>query len=468
MAQFHEESILLSNLGLDSRNPRHKFLESQREIIEWMVSGTGRIGDKLLVLAKDIVQNGLNPAERVMVLKDEKKEKQFLVLEGNRRVTALKLLNNPDTAPTKEWQNRFAKLASQGYSRVSTLPCVVFDEPTNAYHFIELKHLGESGGAGIVPWDAEQKARHDQRTHRRSRHHKALAVLDYIRTSDEIKDQVKGSAGEGFPLTTLDRLLSDTEFREFLGLGLNKDGNVIFEIDPEESTKALVKVISDFGSGKKNVRDVINKKMRDEYKNTFTGPYHPDQSKRLKTAIAVDDFDSVQSTKKAQCGPGTPRYSSPTNRRFIVIPGTNLAIDPRSHNRPRRVFEELKRIPLRDKDGRPQYPNGGILLLRLFIEMSIDSFIAARALKHPSPTGWKDVSLTERTRSVLAELQHISGITPQEAKVVNKALGDKNKLANPNSLNDFAHNIHQIPNPNDLIDLWDTYCLFLTKLWENM
>ncbi len=118
MTQFHEETILLSNLGLDSRNPRHKFLESQREIIEWMVSGIGRIGDKLLVLAKDIVQNGLNPAERVMVLKDEKKDKQFLVLEGNRRVTALKLLNNPDTAPTKEWQNRFAKLANQGYSRV--------------------------------------------------------------------------------------------------------------------------------------------------------------------------------------------------------------------------------------------------------------------------------------------------------------------------------------------------------------
>jgi hypothetical protein len=149
------------------------------------------------------------------------------------------------------------------------LPCVVFDDPTNAYHFIELKHLGESGGAGIVPWDAEQKARHDQRTHRRSRHQKALAVLDYVRTSDEIDDQVKGFAGEGFPLTTLDRLLSDTEFREFLGLGLNKDGNVIFEIDPEESTKALVKVISDFGSGIKNVRDVINKKMRDEYKNTL-------------------------------------------------------------------------------------------------------------------------------------------------------------------------------------------------------
>jgi len=404
MYQFREETIPLSNLGLDPNNPRHRVLESQVEIIEWMTSGTGRIGDKLLVLAKDIVQNGLNPAERVMVLQEGEKEKRFVVLEGNRRITALKLLNNPDIAPTKDWQHRFIKLVNQGYRRINALPCVVFDDPTHAYHFIELKHLGESGGAGIVPWDAEQKARHDQRAHRRSRHHKALAVLDYIRTSDGINDQVKGFAGEGFPLTTLDRLLSDTEFREFLGLGLDKNGNVTFEIDPEESTKALVKVISDFGSGKRNVRDVINKKTRDDYKNTFKGSQHPDHSKGLKTPIAVDDFDTIRNTRKTQPGPGTGRYSSPTNRRFIVIPGTNLAIDSKNYNRQRRVFDELRKIPLREKDGKPLYPNGGILLLRLFIEMSIDSFITARRLTHPSPTGWKDVSLTERTRSVLKEL----------------------------------------------------------------
>jgi|GEM_PF-5430786 len=62
----------------------------------------------------------------------------------------------------------------------------------------------------------------------------------------------------------------------------------------------------------------------------------------------------------------------------------------------------------------------------------------------------------------------MNGITPQEAKVISKALGDKNKLANPNSLNDFAHNRHQIPNPNDLIDVWDIYSLFLRKLWDNI
>ncbi|MFH1975616.1 MAG: hypothetical protein ABIJ52_08640 [Pseudomonadota bacterium] len=335
MANYYEETIPLSSLKLDPNNPRHGYLQSQREILDWMTSGTGKIGDKLLILAKDIVQNGLNPAERVMAILDIKNEKQYLVLEGNRRVTALKLLNNPDTAPTKDWQSRFSKLANQGYLRISSLPCIVFSDPAYAYHFIELKHLGESGGAGIVPWDAEQKARHDQRTHRRSRHHKALAVLDYMRNSDDINSHVKGAAGEGFPITTLDRLLSDTEFREFLGLGLNKDGNVTFQVAPEESTKALIKVISDFGSaGTKNVRDVISKKARDDYKNTFKMENQPDHSKRLDVPVEVDDVDAVSSIKKVHSRPAASRYASPTNRRFIVIPGTNLTIDPKKYNRP--------------------------------------------------------------------------------------------------------------------------------------
>jgi hypothetical protein len=180
MPEYRDEQILLSKLKLDPTNPRHPEFESQREIIEWMTSGGGRIGEKLVVLAKDIASFGLNPADRVMVVADEKESGQFAVLEGNRRLTAVKLLNNPDLAPTEHWQKRFSRLRPSNYSPIERIPCTVFGDARRAFHFIELRHLGESGGAGIVPWEAEQKARHDQRLHRRSRHHKGLAVLDFI------------------------------------------------------------------------------------------------------------------------------------------------------------------------------------------------------------------------------------------------------------------------------------------------
>ncbi len=468
MNKYRDERILLSKLKLDPTNPRHPEFDSQREIIEWMTSGSGRIGEKLAVLAKDIAIFGLNPADRVMVVANVKEKGQFTVLEGNRRLTALKLLNNPEVAPTRKWEQRFSRLRPSDYSPIKRINCAVFEDEKVAFHFIELRHLGESGGAGIVPWEAEQKARHDQRLHRRSRHHKALAVLDLIRDNDKIDAETKSFAGEGFPITTLDRVLSDREFRYFLGLQLNYDGEICFRIEPREAIKPISKVIKDFGSGKKNVRHVINKQKRDHYKNSFKGKAIPDHSKVLAEPVRVVEADSLLAGKARKGKVGRKLYVDPRDRKHVVIPGTSMPIDPNHFNRAKRVFEELKSLQIRDKHGKPRFPNGGILLLRLFIEMSVDSYIQQNKIKHPSPTGWEKISLTERTKAVLRDLEGGGKLVRQEVTVINKALSDVNKVSNPNSLNDLAHNPNQIPHPNDLYDVWDIYTKFLLALWQNI
>ena len=62
MSKYLEEDIALTKLDLDPENSRHSWdLESQREIIDWMTSGTKHIGDKIFSLAKDITVYGLNP-----------------------------------------------------------------------------------------------------------------------------------------------------------------------------------------------------------------------------------------------------------------------------------------------------------------------------------------------------------------------------------------------------------------------
>ena len=468
MPAYRDELIPLNKLKLDPTNPRHPEFESQREIIEWMTSGSGRIGEKVAVLAKDIVNNGINPADRVMVIADDEEKGQFIVLEGNRRLTAIKLLNNPDLAPTKEWQKRFFRLRPSGYSPIKQIPSVVFENEEKAFHFIELRHLGESGGAGIVPWEAEQKARHDQRLHRKSRHHKALAVLDFIRDVDEIDAETKGLAGEGFPITTLDRVLSDKEFRDFLGLNVNTDGEICFRIKPGEAIKSISKVIRDFGSGKKNVRHVINKEKREQYKNAFKDKDVPDHSKVLAKPIPVVEADTLFPAKARKGRISKKHYGDPRDRRYVVISGTSLPIDSRRFNRARRVFEELKKVEIRGKKGKPHFPNAGILLLRLFIEMSVNLYINQCKLKHPSPSGWKNISLTEKTRAVLRDLEMKTKLDLQEVRAINKTLSDPNKVSNPNSLNDYAHNPNQIPHPHDLYDVWDIYTKFLLALWQNI
>ena len=110
MPSHIDDDILVTKLSLDCSNPRHPQQSTQRDIIRWMTEGTGRIGDKLLALARDIASYGLNPAERVMVVADSMKPGEYTVIEGNRRVAAVKLLNNPSLAPTIQWAERFKKI----------------------------------------------------------------------------------------------------------------------------------------------------------------------------------------------------------------------------------------------------------------------------------------------------------------------------------------------------------------------
>lgn len=466
MPSHIDDDILVTKLSLDCSNPRHPQQSTQRDIIRWMTEGTGRIGDKLLALARDIASYGLNPAERVMVVADSMKPGEYTVIEGNRRVAAVKLLNNPSLAPTIQWAERFKKIQKGAAVSAKSLRCTIFESPDEAYHFIELKHLGESGGAGVVPWDTEQQARHSLRARKHARHQKAVALIDFIKAKSSDKE-IKAFAESGFPITTLDRLLSDRDFRDFLGLCLDANGELAFRIAPAEALKAINKVVRDFGSGHRNVRHVINKKQRTEYMDSISPADRADHTQILPAPIAVTPDANLAANA------GAPRstslknpYLNPSRRRTVVIPGTVIPIDAKRFNRHRRVFEELRRVHLRDRIGGTDFPNAAILLLRLFYEMSIDAYIKTKRLAHSSPTGWKDISLTERVRAVLQDLVGSARLEKSVEKVITKALAEKNKAANPNSLNDHAHNPDQIVNPTDIADIWDTYVKFFTAVWD--
>src|SRR5690242_15924125 len=76
---------------IDLSNPRHPNQTSQRDAIHTIAHEQGA---KLYALAEDIVKMGLNPSELPLVTPADQ-EDMYTVLEGNRRVTALKLLTSP-------------------------------------------------------------------------------------------------------------------------------------------------------------------------------------------------------------------------------------------------------------------------------------------------------------------------------------------------------------------------------------
>ena len=95
--KWKERECLVTSLLLDPQNPRIPELASeptQRVIVAELVTH-----DSVYELAKDIADLGFFPNELLVGIQSDGKD---TILEGNRRLAALKLLISPELAPDRE------------------------------------------------------------------------------------------------------------------------------------------------------------------------------------------------------------------------------------------------------------------------------------------------------------------------------------------------------------------------------
>jgi hypothetical protein len=147
-----------SQVILDPENPRlPDGTSDDREAINRLID------EGLVGLARDIARTGqTNPAELPIAVKEGSK---YLVLEGNRRFAALKLLKDPDLAYEDEQQKAFRRAALLG-TPPKTVYALVLSSREEADHWIVLRHTGENNGVGIKRWSASQTATHRRRANK--------------------------------------------------------------------------------------------------------------------------------------------------------------------------------------------------------------------------------------------------------------------------------------------------------------
>lgn len=93
MPSISTAQATIAELLLDVNNPRSATAKSQKDAIKKMLEEQK---DKLVRLAESVVQQkGLSPLDRLLVLKKTPSAKGYTVLEGNRRLAVLKILDNP-------------------------------------------------------------------------------------------------------------------------------------------------------------------------------------------------------------------------------------------------------------------------------------------------------------------------------------------------------------------------------------
>lgn len=441
----------LADLNINIENPRFEMVGNQREAIKTMIEDQG---DKLLKLAADIANKGLNPGDQIFVTKHEKLANQYNVLEGNRRVTALKLLENPDLIPetNKSLLGKFKKLSEQ-YSNGSTqkIPCVVFDDEKEAEHWIELKHTGQNDGVGTVGWDAQQKARFDERVKGTASY--ALQIIDFLQKEDSVDNELKQKLKE-LKSSSLQRLVSDPDFRRVSGIDI-KDGKVTTRFEPSEIAKPLSKAARDLLSPDFTVKDIYYKDDRLNYLETFKKSDLPDKTQELSGnwELIGTSRPPKKTDKPKDQSKGKKSKSLISNRNTIIPKSTILTI---SQPRVNKIYHELKDLDLRD------FENSGAITFRVFIELSIDSYIE----KHPIVGVSDNSKLSHKLKSTAADLESKGILDKHKLKGAYTSATMKDSIFSVDTFNAFVHNKDFHPDATQLKKNWDNLEIFFVKLWE--
>lgn len=226
---------------LDQENPRHKPYDTQSDVIDYLCNH-----ESILSLARDIVAHGLNPIEQFALIPDDflgDGPATYVVAEGNRRICALKLLHDPDLAPSK-LRNGFAQ-AGNGWPGIGPLPCVAFEDRPAVDLWLTRIHDGEQGGIGRRKWSADQSARHSGS----DKDKVALKVLDYAEKKGLISaDERRGT------LTTVSRYVTKAPVQAALGIDASDlDDIKVTKLD-EDFDALLGKFLGDLASGHVNSR----------------------------------------------------------------------------------------------------------------------------------------------------------------------------------------------------------------------
>jgi hypothetical protein len=441
--------LALTNIVVNIENPRFELVGNQREAIDMMITNQS---DKLVNLAKDIVDGGLNPGKLIYVAPHPTLEGRFYVLEGNRRITVLKLLSTPSLIDQKH--KAFAKklkplIEKFKQNPIKKVPCVVYSDPKDANKWIKLEHTGENKGVGTVAWDSQQIGRFEERIAGNSP--VALQVLDYLKKEPSIPQELKNKFKD-IPSTNLDRLLKDKNIQQVIGISI-KENRVQTSLAKEEVSKGLLKIVKDLASKKIKVKDIYTKEDREKYIESFKQNEIPNKAKK-----SVSSWELISPLNPIPTEEATSRKKSlplSSNRETLIPKDCILTI-----NEPRlnKIYRELKSIKV------DSFENATGVLFRVFIELTIDTFIA----KQKVPNIHEKTPLLQKIISVSIFMEEKSLVEKHSHKGLRNAVNNKHNMLSMETFNAYVHNRHLSPISKDLKITWDNIQSFIEKIWENI
>ena len=447
-----EIKLRIDDLVLDGDNPRITHAESQHQAYQKVVRDQRT---KLVRLAESIVEHGLSPIEKLMVLEVSGKPKRYVALEGNRRVATLKLLSNAPALTGLEMPDAMRR----SLERLAG----VFDrskiEPIDAYEvasrqegrfWIELRHNGEDSGRGVVNWKPIVAARFRKKD-------PAIQALDMVMENGGFEEEEAEAIRTDFSLTTFRRLMESKDVRAALGLTV-ENGQLQTVLPGSELIKPLRKIVRDIAEKTVDSRKFNKTERMVEYVEAFGKADKPDFSKKTGSR-PVESIQKTEFAPAARARRGATRRSPNAERRHVVPKNCPINI---SNNRIAEIYQELRTLKLGDSR------NAIAVLMRVFLELSVDHFLETNggSLRFPAPGGGDQLKKLDRKLAETVDLLVKLGVPKTHFAAITRSLSVATSPMNINLFHLYVHDRFATPSPSELTAAWDHAQPLFEKIWQ--
>ncbi len=353
----------ITDLFLDQHNIRTPLSDAdQNALIRDMFTN-----EDAFELVKSYLLNGIFPDEFPIVINEDGR---FVVLEGNRRLAALKAIIEPDIVPS--WKKKIESLLSESKFTFEKIRIVIAPNRDAAIKHIANKHTinyrkpwkplreayffkSQIDNGKTIQELIEEYPEHDvvRFIKMLEMHHLAKAIKIEDELIPKVHDERK------FPITTLERFYNDKNVSDFLGIEFDELGQVLGKIAKEEFEKGFKKIIKDIAVGIIDSRKFNTSKERKSYLSKVPKEFVPDKvkagsftSKDFKEVkVPKEEIKSSKKLKSKEFPKGLFRKSEmPFN-----LSSTSLKL----------VYDELCKIDV------STFPNATHDLLRSFLECTL-------------------------------------------------------------------------------------------------
>lgn len=452
------KSLKVDNLLLDLENPRLvEKADSQGEALRAIVRESA---GEFMALAQHLAVHGKDPGDLPIVIPAPKSSKEFIALDANRRLAALKALEKPSlvaevlTAPQRE----ALADASATYKKHQTreVTCVVEKDRLSADPWLRLRHGGKLGGAGRVDWGAQQKARYAVRMG---------AQKPFEVQALDLAQEPGGDLTEAerikVRLSTFERIIASADAREVIGIE-ERDGVLHTRAPAAEVARALAHIARDIAYRRVKVGNVYDKAKQLTYLNEIPAGILPTQvARRSEDATAAASTGAgtrkaaAQASTSAKAAKGAKGGKKKPPRDYLIPKECVMKV---SDQRLSDIEDELRKQLSLTKT-----PNAVSVLFRVFVELSVDIYLLRNGHDEMEAK-----TLGQKMKAVAHDLAKQKKITKKELEAVLKA-SMKDSFLGPSVdlMHGFIHNPNFFPTATELRGAWSGIEPFMVAIWSD-